>query len=363
MVDFMTNVIADGGAILDVEAVRAAWELLFAAVDVPAEDASLLVDVHIDAELRGESSHGMHLLPVQLRKILAGAIRARPKVTVLSDHAAIALFDAHHSVGQVVAARAMRLAIERARKFGVGIVGVRSASSFTSAKYYPLLAVAEGCVGITYANSRPMMPPQGGAAAVIGNNPVAIAAPAGAEYPFVLDMACAAAKEKIFQAAAEGRKIPENWALDVDGNPTTDPHAALASQVMLPFGGHKAVGLAMAHELLTSVLFGGELFTGAGTGFRPYDNPMRVTQYFQAIDVAAFTSLESFRSRMDAMIAALRHSRRRPNVDRIFVPGERGFLEREKRLAEGIPASPVALQSMRELADELGVALPQLERA
>src|SRR5690606_14015233 len=113
----------------------------------------------------------VHLLSVQLRKVLAGSIRAKPKVSVIADKAAVALFDAHHSVGQVVAARAMRLAIEKARLHGVGIVGVRHATSFTSAKYYPLMAVAAGMIGICYANSRPMMPPHGGRDAIIGNNP------------------------------------------------------------------------------------------------------------------------------------------------------------------------------------------------
>lgn len=348
------------GRILDVEKLRSAWILLFKALGVSSEDARLVVDVHIDSELRGESSHGVHILQVQIRKIMAGAIRPKPKVTILSDRAATALLDAHHSLGQVVAARAMNLAIERARQFGVGVVGVRSANSYTSAKYYPLMAAAEGFVGITYANSRPMMPPHGGAAAVIGNNPVSIAAPAETEYPFVLDMACAVAKEKIFQAAAEGRHIPDTWALGMDGEPTTDPDTALVSQVLMPFGGHKAVGLAMAHEVLTSVLFGGDLFTGAGTGFRPYANPMHVTQYFQAIDVGAFTSLERFKARMDAMIQSLRHSHRRPGVDRIYVPGERGFLEMERRRRDGVPITAAALEAMRSLGAELDVPLDSI---
>src|SRR3546814_19884268 len=101
---------------------------------------------------------------------MAGTIRPKPKVTILADRAATVLLDAHHSIGQVVAARAMRLAIERARQFGVGLVGVRTANSFTSAKYYPLMAAAEGIIGIPYAKSRPMMPPPGGSAAVIGTN-------------------------------------------------------------------------------------------------------------------------------------------------------------------------------------------------
>src|SRR5690606_25752407 len=150
-------------------------------------------------------------------------------------------------------------------------------------------------------------------------------------------MACAVAKEKIWQASAAGRTIPEGWALDRQGEPTTDPDEALASEVLLPFGGHKAVGLAMAHEILTSVLFAGELFTGEGTGFRPIENPMRVTQYFQAIDISFVGPVEEFRARLDAMMAKLRSSRRRPDTEQIFLPGERGFHEMARRRKEGIP--------------------------
>ncbi|MBI4182980.1 MAG: Ldh family oxidoreductase [Proteobacteria bacterium] len=338
------------------EPLRRTWVAVFQALGLPREDADLLVDVHIDSELRGEESHGVHLLIVHAEKIKAGAIRPKPKVTVLMDRRAVALFDAHHSVGQVVAARAMRLAVSKARSFGTGIVGIRNAHSYTSAKYYPLMAAAEGMIGITYTNSRPMMPPHGGASSIVGNNPMSIAAPAGKEPPFVLDMACATAKEKIWQAADEGRPIPDSWALGRDGRPTTDPKEALASGVLLPFGGYKAFGMAVAHEVLTGILFGGDIFTGDATGFRPYETLMRVSQYFQAINIEWFMPLEEFRTRMDVMIRAIKGSKLRPGVERVYLPGERGFLEMELRRHRGIPIHERAFAEMQKLARELNVA-------
>ena len=163
------------------ERLRAAAAPLFEAIGVPAEDARLVVDVHVDSDLRGEDSHGVRMLNVHLERIRAGGNRAKPKVTVLADRGAVALFDAHHSLGQVVAARAMVLVIAKAREFGVGVVGVRNANSYTSAKYYPLMAAEAGMIGKTHTNSRPMMPPHGGTRAKVGNNPLAIAAPAWIE--------------------------------------------------------------------------------------------------------------------------------------------------------------------------------------
>lgn len=319
------------------EQLRIACVDLFKAIGVPVEDGELFTDACLDSELRGEQSHGVRLVPIHLERIKAGSIRPKPKITVLRDKGACALFDAHLSIGQVVAARAMRLAIDKAREFGVGLVGVRNANAYASAKYYPLMAVREGMIGINRGNTCPMMPPHGGMTPIVGNNPISIAAPAGEEYPFVLDMACATAKEKIRQAAAEGKPIPPEWALGHDGNPTTDADEALKTGVLLPFGGYKAFGLAASHEMLTSILFGGHLFCGGGGSFRPYETPYNGSQFFQVINVSWFTPLDEFRKRMDDLIRKVRDTELRPGVERVYLPGERGFLEMEERKKRGIP--------------------------
>ncbi len=330
---------------------------LLEAMGVPHEDAAITTDVHVDAELRGEESHGMRLLLMHLERLKAGTIRPKPKVTVLRDRGAIALFDAHHSMGQVVGVRAMQLAIEKARQFGIGAVAVRTANSITSVKYYPLLAVRAGMIGIAYSNSRVMMPPDGAITPKLGNNPMSIAAPAGTERPFVLDMACSVAREKVRLAALEGRPIPLGWALDRAGNPTTDATEGLASGIQPSFGGYKTFGMAMAHEILTSVLAGGDLFTGAGSGFVPYDNPYRASQYFEAIDISAFGDPHEFRGRVDRMMREVRSAQPRSGVERIYIAGERGFLEMEARRRDGIPVHPDVLEGLNQWARELGVAI------
>ena len=178
---------------------------------------------------------------------------------------------------------------------------------------------------------------------------------AGEEFPFVLDMACATAKEKIFQAKERGERIPPGWALGPDGNTTTDPDVALATGILLPFGGYKAFGLGVAHEVLTSVLTGGPPFNGGWGGFMPYDKPMNVSMYLQAINIEWFVPLAEFKRQMDAVIRTIKASALRPGVDRIYVPGERGFLEEQRRRKEGIPLPTRVFEELRRWAEELKV--------
>jgi LDH2 family malate/lactate/ureidoglycolate dehydrogenase len=241
-------------------------------------------------------------------RLKVGGDNASTRIGVIMDRGAVAAWDAKRSLGQVVAARGMRLAIDKARKFGIGFVTVQNANSYTSAKYYPLLAVEAGMLGITYTNtSRQLMVPPGGRSPVLGNNPTAVAAPAG-EYPaFVLDMACTrAAVEKILQAREGNESLPADWALDADGNPTIDPEEALASLALLPFGDYKAFGLGIAHEILTSVISGGALFAGDSKGFLPYDAPMHTSFSFQAIHIDWFMPLDEFKTRMDQVIRTIK---------------------------------------------------------
>jgi LDH2 family malate/lactate/ureidoglycolate dehydrogenase len=326
---------------------------LLEGMGVPRSDAALVTEVHVDSDLRGEESHGFRLLLMHLERIRAGTIRPKAKITLLRDQGAIALFDAHHSLGQVVAARAMNLAIEKARRFGIGAVSIRTANSFTSTKYYPLMAARAGMIGLAYSNSRAMMPPEGAITRRVGNNPMAIAAPTDKEPTFVLDFACTVAREKIRVAAIEGRPIPLGWALDADGNPTIDAAKALASGIQLPFGGYKAFGLGVAHEILTSVLAGGPLFTGTGSGFVPFDNPYHASQFVQAIDISAFGPLDEFRARMDEMIRAIRKVELRPGVECIYLPGERGHEEMARRRVDGIPVAPDVLEAAETWRKEL----------
>lgn len=331
-------------------------EALLLAHGVSNDDAKLVVDVFVQSDLRGEESHGIRLLLQVIYRLKAGGDRTNDASTIVSDRAATALIDANRSLGQPVAARAMQMAIDKARQFGIGMVGVRNANSYTSAKYYPLMAVEQGMIGITYTNSGvQLVTPHGGRKPLVGTNPLAIAAPAHSKYPFVLDMAISPAMERIFQAFEQDEKIPKGWAINVDGHDTDVPADALASRSLLPWGGHKGFGLGLAHEILTCVLMGGQLFGGGASGFLPHDGPMNVSQTFQAINIEHFVPLEQFKRQMDEVLSAVHASGPRPGFDSVYYPGEKGFLEQERRLRDGIPIQQRVLSELNALAAEVDI--------
>jgi LDH2 family malate/lactate/ureidoglycolate dehydrogenase len=336
---------------------RSLCEAVLERLGVAPADAALTADVFLQAELMGEESHGLRLLLQVIARLRAGGDRAATDIRAVVDRGAIALWDGRRSLGQVTAARAMARAVEKAREHGIGFVAVRNSNSFTSAKYYPLLAVQAGMVGAAFTNtSRKLMPPPGGITPVLGSNPVAYAAPAGRYGAFVLDMAATAvAAERIVKAKERGEPIPEGWALDAEGKDTTDPAAALQSRAMLPFGGFKAFGLAMVHEILTSVIAGGELMAGNATGFSPYDQPMHTSFSLLAIDIAAFRPRPEFEAAMELMIEKVKSSRLRDAGGRILFPGERAQDELERRRRSGIPVDAVTLSTLRAEAKKLGV--------
>lgn len=329
---------------------------LLRGLKVPAADAALVADVFVQSDLRGEESHGARLILHVLTRIEAGGDRALSAPRVVRDRHAIAVWDAQRGIGQVIAAKAMREAIKKAREYGVGIVGVHNANSYTSAKYYPLMAAEEGMIGITYANSgRQLVVAEGGRTPIVGTNPLSIAAPAKTKPPFVLDMAVSVAMEKVFQAYERGEKIPLGWGIDNRGRNTTNPAAVIESHALLPISGPKGFGLGLAHEILTCVLMGGHLFGGGATGFRPPTGRMNVSQYFQAINIDWFVPLDEFRAKMDEALAVVQNSARRPGVERVYYPGEHSYEEELRRRKDGIPFPPDVIAQLNEWCKRVSI--------
>lgn len=343
---------------LPVPLLETAAAAVLEALGVPAEDARTTAEVFVGADVAGEPSHGLRLLLTVCRRLEAGGHRAATKVDVVRDAGAIAVWTAHRSLGQVVAARAMDVAVAKAQALGLGAVAVRDASSLTSAKHYALRAADAGCIGLVFTNaSRKVMPPPGGTTPVMGNNPIAAAAPAGRFGAVCLDMAMtAAAIERINMAAESGTPLPPDWALGPDGQPTTD--AALAAQVMtlLPFGGYKAFGLGLLTEILTSALAGGEVFAGESRGFFPVEAPMNTSFTLVALNVAAFTEPEAFAARVEAMIETMKRAVPASPGGTIRFPGERSQALALQRRREGVPIAAKTLAGFAALAERLGVA-------
>ncbi|MEW5420366.1 Ldh family oxidoreductase [Amorphus sp. 3PC139-8] len=347
---------SDAPVLLPAETLKRHCVGLLTHAGVSEPDAEQTVAVFLQAELMGEESHGLRLLCQVIERVRAGGDRARTEITVLSERASVAHWDANRSLGQVTAARAMERAIAMARETGVGLVAVRNGNSLTSAKFYPLMAADAGMVGVAFTNtSRKLMAPPGGTVPVLGNNPVAYAAPAGRYGAFVLDMACtAAAVERIVKAKERGEEIPSGWALDADGRETRDPAVALETLSLQPFGGYKAFHLAAVHEIFSSVLAAGQLFAGNSTGFRPYDGAMNTSFSLLAVDVSAFQPRAEFEATMERMIDTMKAGPLAPEATGVSFAGERSQRELAKRSMEGIPLARWTYDRLNELAAEVG---------
>lgn len=321
-----------------------------------AQAAQTVAAALVESDMRGIPSHGVMLVPMYLARLQAGSVSRRESAEVVSARGAVTVLDAHHALGQLIGDQAMALAVERSREYGAGVTVVRHAFHFGGAYRYALAAARAGCIGIAAANTRPLMPAPGGAKAVVGNNPLAIAAPAasGAE-PIVLDMALSeAALGKIRLAALQRRSIPANWATDADGRPTTDPEAAIAG-LLLPIGLHKGYGLALMVDVLTGVLAGGGFGQRVNGLYADVALPNDAAHLFIALDVAAFGPPDSFTERVAALAAEVTDAARAPGVERVYLPGEQAAERRAVAARDGVELDPGTVDALRGA----GVTLPE----
>ena len=213
-----------GNNTVSVEWLTKALTAIFIAAGLSDRGASRVAESLVDADRRGISSHGAMLVSMYVDRIRSGSVSTREEAEIVVDAGAIAVLDAHHILGQLSGDQAMELAVSKAKSYGVGAVTVRHAFHFGGAFRYVQAATWAGCIGVAAANTRPLMPAPGGASPVVGNNPLAFGIPNGDDEPIVADMALSeVALGKIRLAASEGQKIPEKWATDAEGQPTTDP--------------------------------------------------------------------------------------------------------------------------------------------
>ncbi len=324
---------------------------------VPAPEAAIVADTLVEADLRGVHSHGVMRLPIYVERIRAGVVRAEASVTVTAEGPAFVQLDAHNSLGQVAGVRAMDLAIEKARASGVGVAGVAHSTHFGAAAYYAMRAAARQMIGMAITNTLPLMPPVGGAAPIVGNNPIAYAIPAGRERPIVLDIATSVvARGKVQAARGRGDRIPLGWGVTRDGLPTDRPEAVMDGGMLLPVGAHKGFGLAMIFDLLCGPLTGaGWSGQVAGLFLPEHSRPQNVGHLFMALDVARFRPLAAFREEVDAYITAVHTAPRAPGTEKLYVPGEIEFEMADARRREGIPLDSNVLADLHTLATELSL--------
>jgi L-2-hydroxycarboxylate dehydrogenase (NAD+) len=342
---------------------------VFQALGIPAQDAAIAADVLISSDLRGIDSHGVGRLKYYYDRITAGVHLTTTTITVVNESETTVLLDGGHGLGHAVAHRAMRMAMDKAKRYGMGSAAVRNSTHFGIAGYYPLMAAKEGMMGLTVTNARPAMSPTFGTEPMLGTNPIAFAAPSDMEYPFCFDAATPITQRGKIEVLERAEKlVPEGWVVGVDGLPLSDPTAILenfgnATAALLPLGGageemggHKGYGLGTLVEILSASLSGGA-FQKDLLGFAPDGSrrPYMLGHFFLAIDIERFIPLELSRHITGQIMRNLQGSRKAPGHDRIYVAGEKEYETENDRRQTGIPVNANLRQELQFMRDELSI--------
>jgi L-2-hydroxycarboxylate dehydrogenase (NAD+) len=334
---------------------------IFEKLGVSAADAAEAADVLTMTDLRGVETHGVsNMLRVYVRDYKAGKLNPRPGWRVEREAPATAVIDAERRLGVIVGPRAMRLAVDKARTAGVGVVTVHNSGHFGAIGHYAMLAASVDMVGVCFTGAGLSVVPTFAAKPLLGTNPIALAAPARHEAPMLFDAATSAiAGNKIRLAMRVGSPLLPGWVTDKDGTPIMEEKPVFDREdfYQLPLGGtreqgsHKGYGFALMAEVLSTVLSGAlptMLMPGSGS-----------KNHFAAYNVAAFTDLGQFKDTMDAMLKTLRTAQPAPGEERVLYPGLSEAEELEHRRVHGIPLHREVIQWFAECTTELGV--PRLE--
>jgi len=336
------------------DALLAAAEGALTAAGVTSAIAQVESELMVESDVMGTASHGVRMLPRLIKAICGGGVRPSPNLHLSHDFAATCVLEGDRGPGRYVSVQAMNHAIDRGKRFGVGVCLARETSHWGRAHAYAYRATQAGLIGICTTNALPSILAYGSDKPLLSNNPLAIGVPRGqGRDPVVLDIAMSqAAVGKIETYRRQGKKAPLDWGLDSAGKPTDDPAAILASRKFLPMGGHKGAGLALMLEMLTSVLAGGAIcHEMARTDTSGAD--ALGSKLFLAIHPEAFGDRQRFEQRGDDLLDYLRSSVAEGSGEAIYYPGQHGWQTRDRYLAEGIPLDP---QTIADLAG-IGVKL------
>ncbi len=336
---------------------------------VPENDAKICADILIAADLSGIESHGIGRLYYYYDRIKAGVHKTKTRIDVIRDKKAIAVWEGNHSMGHVIAFKAMRDAIEKAKKYGLGSVAVRNSTHFGIAGYYPKMAATQNMIGMTFTNARPAISPTFGTRPMLGTNPIAFGAPSDLEFPFLFDAATSITQRgKIEVLKRENKPMPAGWAIDKTGNPFLDTNQFLNDLVaqnaaFLPLGGaeekfgsHKGYSLAVMVEILSSALQAGNFMHGLHGLNNGKRVPYRIGHFFMAIDIEAFTEVSEFKKITGGIMRQLQDSPKVKGKNRIYVAGEKEYLKEKEIRKNGIPINPALQNEIRIMLAELDIS-------
>jgi L-2-hydroxycarboxylate dehydrogenase (NAD+) len=326
-----------------------------------AEDAAIAADVLLSADMRGVESHGIiRLFPYYYHRLKDGLVNPAPCMQTISETAAALALDADNGLGQPAGYRAMQRCIAKAQESGVAVVTVRNSNHYGIAGYYAMLALPHDMIGLSFTNAGSLVAPTYGRTAILGTNPIAVAAPSGAERPYVLDMATSIVpigKITVFERA--GLEIPFGWGIDGEGQVTTDPEKVFHGGALLPLGGtpemrgYKGYGLALLVEILCGILAGADFGTNVDSD--PKHRHSKIGHCFIALRVDAFRPLFDYQRDMDALIRQLKEAPKAAGQERIYIHGEKEFERTERSLREGVPILSKVVSNLVAEGEAAGV--------
>ena len=333
---------------------------------VPEDDARIVADVLITADKLGFDSHGVNRLkPIYLDRIRDGILNPVTVTEVVRENLATAVIDGHNGMGHVISCNAMEMAIDKAGKYGMGMVAVRNSTHYGFAGYYALMAVKRNMIGITGTNARPSIAPTFGVENMLGTNPLTFGIPSDEPFPFLLDCATSIIQRgKVELYEGSGKELPKGLVIDENGESKTDPHEVLEDLIagraaFTPLGGigedtggYKGYGYATVVEILSSALQQGaylKMLTGLKDGKKV---PYSLGHFFIAIDINAFTDPDDFKRTTGNILRDLRASRKMPGQTRIFTAGEKEYDTWIKRKDKGVPFNEHLLREYRELCKQ-----------
>lgn len=343
---------------------------VFKGYGVPAEDAKICANVLITADKRGIDSHGVgRLKPIYIDRIKEKQINPITKIDIIREGPTTAVLDANNGMGQVASVRGMQMAIDKAKKFGMGMVAVRNSNHYGIAGYYSLMAIKEGMIGFTGTNARPSIAPTFGVENMLGTNPLTFGIPTDEDFPFVIDCATSVSQRgKIEVYARQKKDLPPGWVIGADGKTKTDSAQVLEDLVkgtaaLTPVGGigedgggYKGYGWAAVVEILSSALQQGAFLKsllGIENGKKV---PYKLGHFFMAIDINAFTDVPSFKKTSGDICRQLRGSKKAPGQDRIWTAGEPEWDAWQDRKQKGVPLDEVERAQFEQLQTELGLS-------
>ena len=340
---------------------------VFVKVGVPIEDAKVCAEVLIEADKRGIDSHGVgRFRPIYIDRINAGLQNPVTEFEIVRESPTTAVVDGHNGMGHVISKRSMQMAIDKAKKYGLGMAVVRNSTHYGIAGFYTIMAAKENMIGITGTNARPSIAPTFGVENMLGTNPLVFGIPTDEEFPFVIDCATSITQRgKIELYEREGKDLPPGWVIDKEGNTRTNAREVLKGLnsgqcALTPLGGigeemagYKGYGYATVVEILSSALQGG-LFLKSLSDVDEKGNKVssRLGHFFIAIDISSFTDPKDFKKNTGEILRQLGNSKKAPGRERIYTAGEKEYLAWLERKEKGVPLNEAMQKIIQKTRDE-----------